>query len=186
MITERELLHPLEDEQLDLGDLAQRDERVRCHGTGTRSRTSSMTMSTVTPWLAACGPEPDAVTQHVLRQVLHVLWIHLRSAAEQQRPHLHEPSPADRGARGRAQVDAPFDELGRRAIVPRRFGVVRTRRPHEAPDVLGERFVQEHLAGDHAAELDDPLLRHERVEPHLLEVEAHQPLFLFGRADRAR
>ena len=26
------------------------------HGTGTRSTTSLMTISTVTPWLAACGP----------------------------------------------------------------------------------------------------------------------------------
>src|SRR4029079_6672225 len=55
-----ELSHALQDEQLDLGDVRQADERLGGlpvhHGTGTCSMTSLITMSTVTPWLAACGP----------------------------------------------------------------------------------------------------------------------------------
>ena len=71
MIPEGELLHPPQDEHLDLGNLLQVDERVVViavprrvyrrpaisdHGTGTALMTSSMTISTLTPWLAACGP----------------------------------------------------------------------------------------------------------------------------------
>ena len=64
MLADRHLAHPLEDEQLDLGDVGQVDERRRpspCsasrpHGIGTRSTMSLMTASVVSPWLAACGP----------------------------------------------------------------------------------------------------------------------------------
>src|SRR5206468_5987699 len=51
-----------EDHELDLGDVGQVDERrnllviARPHGIGTRSMTSRMTASVVSPWLAACGP----------------------------------------------------------------------------------------------------------------------------------
>ena len=72
VLADRELAHPPQDEQLDLGDLRQVDERFdvgsrsasigvlrrrsTAHGTATRSMTSSITMSAVRPWLAACGP----------------------------------------------------------------------------------------------------------------------------------
>ena len=60
----RHLAHPLQDHQLDLGDVGQVDQRRdrpsaaphRPHGIGTRSTTSWMTASVVRPWLAACGP----------------------------------------------------------------------------------------------------------------------------------
>src|SRR3972149_6148333 len=59
VIAQGELLHPLQDEQLDLGDLREGDQRrlilQPAHGTGTRSRMSSMTISVVTPWVAARG-----------------------------------------------------------------------------------------------------------------------------------
>ena len=69
VLADRELAHPLQDEQLDLGDIRQADERLAVvlvgraprrvaasHGIGTRWTTSSMTASVVRPWLAACGP----------------------------------------------------------------------------------------------------------------------------------
>ena len=93
VLADRELAHPPQDQQLDLGELRQVDERLdvllsrphrnldwsRCHessrhvvqhclscfatsrlhpdhGIATRSTTSSMTLSVVSPWLAACGP----------------------------------------------------------------------------------------------------------------------------------
>jgi hypothetical protein len=63
VIPEGELLHPPQDEHLDLGNLFQIDERlvtavprrmyrrpaIPDHGTGTELMTSSMTMSTLTP-----------------------------------------------------------------------------------------------------------------------------------------
>ena len=63
VVAERELLHPLQNEELDLGNLLQVDERVIVavprrvdrratiarHGTGTELMTSSMTISTLTP-----------------------------------------------------------------------------------------------------------------------------------------
>src|SRR6185503_17064276 len=53
MIAERQLLHPLEDEDLDLRDFVEVDEIARGgvggHGTGTDATRSSMTISTVTP-----------------------------------------------------------------------------------------------------------------------------------------
>ncbi len=53
MIAERELLHAFQDEQLDLGNLGEVDEglggRDGFHDTGTRSTTSLITISTVTP-----------------------------------------------------------------------------------------------------------------------------------------
>src|SRR3990170_1950522 len=61
MLTHRQLAHPLEDEELDLGDLRQVHQwfafLLPCsHGIATRSRMSLMTRSVVRPWLAACGP----------------------------------------------------------------------------------------------------------------------------------
>ena len=61
MIAQRELAHPLEDDELDLADLRQVDERSdfllpRPHGIGTFATTSFTTSSDVRPWLAACGP----------------------------------------------------------------------------------------------------------------------------------
>src|SRR4029453_18238476 len=74
MLADRELAHPAKDEQLDFGQLRQVDERLdvlfagthltsdfrllTCggHGIGTRSMTSLITRSVVSPWLAACGP----------------------------------------------------------------------------------------------------------------------------------
>ena len=63
MVAEGELLHPLQNEELDLGNLLQVDDRILVtvpgrvdrrpaisdHGTGTELMTSSMTMSTLTP-----------------------------------------------------------------------------------------------------------------------------------------
>ena len=122
VIAERELLHPLQDEQLDLGDLGEVDQRfggrALRHGTGTRSTMSSMTISTVTPWLAACGPSQTRCAEHVLRQILDVLRIHLRAPPPQQRPHLDEPPPADGRARRRAEVHALLDQFGRRVVMP--------------------------------------------------------------------
>ena len=61
MLADRELAHPAQDEQLDLGQLGEIDERFDVgfsgpHGMGIRSMTSLMTVSVVRPWLAACGP----------------------------------------------------------------------------------------------------------------------------------
>ena len=62
VLAERDLAHPLQDEQLDLGDVGEVDERRDLlvvpgpHGIGTRSMMSWMTASVVRPWLAACGP----------------------------------------------------------------------------------------------------------------------------------
>src|SRR5206468_7506426 len=61
VIADRELAHPLEDHQLDFGELRQVHQRIvglfpASHGIATRSMTSLMTASLVRPWLAACGP----------------------------------------------------------------------------------------------------------------------------------
>jgi hypothetical protein len=61
MFAERELPHPLQDDQLDLADLGEIDQRrdlllAGPHGIGTRATTSFTTDSAVRPWLAACGP----------------------------------------------------------------------------------------------------------------------------------
>ena len=61
VLAERELAHPLEDDQLDLADLREVDQRCDLllagpHGIGTRATTSFTTSSAVRPWLAACGP----------------------------------------------------------------------------------------------------------------------------------
>src|SRR6187397_3112647 len=57
MLANRHLAHPLQDHQLDFGDVREADiGSVCCHGIGTRSMTSWMTASVVRPWLAACGP----------------------------------------------------------------------------------------------------------------------------------
>jgi hypothetical protein len=53
VLADRHLTHPLQDEQLDLGDICQADVGIvglpRFHGTGTRSITSWMTISVVSP-----------------------------------------------------------------------------------------------------------------------------------------
>ncbi len=51
----------------------------------------------------------------------------------------------------------------------------------QALDVIAEPLVQVHVLGDGGAQLDDPLLPHQRVEAHLLEVEVHQLALFFGR-----
>src|SRR5262245_37049859 len=60
MLSEGQFLHPFQDEQLNLRNLGEIDERfgdrTGLHETGTRFTMSSINMSTVTPWLAACGP----------------------------------------------------------------------------------------------------------------------------------
>src|SRR5262245_1519771 len=43
--------------------------------------------------------EPDAVRQHVTRQLLDVLGINVGAAVHEQCPHLDQPAPADRRAR---------------------------------------------------------------------------------------
>src|SRR5581483_9422355 len=81
--------------------------------------------------------EPDAMAEHVSCELLHVFWKDFVAPMAQQAPHFGEPRPADRGARRRAKVDASLDELRRRMVDPIGFGVVRARRAHEPPDVLG-------------------------------------------------
>ena len=60
VVAQRQLLHSLQNEDLYLGYLAEIDELGRRgwgdHGTGTDATRSSITISTVTPWLAAWGP----------------------------------------------------------------------------------------------------------------------------------
>src|SRR6185295_11632756 len=61
MIADRELAHPLQDEQLNLREIREVHQRIVAllaapHGMATRSTTSLMTASVVSPWLAACGP----------------------------------------------------------------------------------------------------------------------------------
>ena len=65
--------------------------------------------------------------------------------------------------------------------MPVGVGVVRTRRRDEALDVLAEALVQEHLLVDGGAQLDDSLLRHQRVQADALEVEVDELLFLLRR-----
>ena len=108
-------------------------------------------------------PEPDAVAEDVRRQILNVFRIDLVAAAHEQRPGLGETAPADDGARRRAEVDAAFDELGRRVRAPVDLGVVRPRRRHQALDVVAKRLVQKHVLVDRPAQLDDALLRHQLV-----------------------
>src|SRR5688572_20683947 len=92
-------------------------------------------------------PEPDAMTEDVLRQVLHVFWIHFRTLVHEQRPHFHETPPANRRARGRAKIDMLFDHVGWRSMLPIGVLVVRPRRTDKALNILAELVVQEHLAG---------------------------------------
>ena len=186
VLAQRELAHPLEDDQLDLADLREVDERSDLllagpHGIGTRATTSFTTDSAVRPWLAACGPEPDAVAEHVGRQVLDVFGIDLVAAAHEQRPHLGQPAPHDDGARRGAEIDAALDQLRRRVAQPVGVGVVRPRRGDELLDVGAEAFVQEHVLVDARAHGDDPLFRHQRVEAHALEVEIDQLGLFLGR-----
>jgi hypothetical protein len=99
----------------------------------------------------------------------------------EQRPDFDEAPPADRRARRGAEVDAFLDHFGRRPVQPFCFGVVRPRRADEPPDVLRQRLVKKYFARDRRAQLDDALLRHQPLEMHLLEVEADELLFFFGR-----
>ena len=58
MGTHLELLHSSQDDQLDVLDFLPADEGLgyTCrHGIGTWSMISSITVSTLMPWLAACG-----------------------------------------------------------------------------------------------------------------------------------
>ena len=154
MIAHRHLAHPLEDDQLDFGDVGEVDERrdllvvPRPHGIGTRSMMSWMTASVVRPWLAACGPSQMRWLRMYGREVLDVFRVDLGALALQQRPDLGEPSPADDRARRRAEVDAALDQLGRRVGQPVGVRVVGTRRRDQPLDVLAEAFVQEHLLVD--------------------------------------
>src|SRR5437763_7773931 len=55
MVANRELAHPLQDEELDLGQLREVDQRIvallsRSHGIATRSTMSLPTASVVRPW----------------------------------------------------------------------------------------------------------------------------------------
>src|SRR5438477_3104687 len=61
VIADRELAHPVQDAQLNLGEIREVHQRIvgvlaASHGMATRSTTSLMTASVVRPWLAACGP----------------------------------------------------------------------------------------------------------------------------------
>ena len=155
--------------------------RLHVHGIGTFATMSSITCSEVMPWLVACGPSQMRWLKHVLRELLHVFGIHLCATVHQNGPDLDEPSPADRRARRCAEVDVLLDHLRRRAELPVGFRVVRPRGADETPDVLPELLVEKHFARDHAAKLDDAVLRHQLVEAHLLEVEIHELLLLFRR-----
>src|SRR5713101_6876104 len=68
-------------------------------------------------------PEPDAVAEDVLCEVLDVFRVDLRAPADQQRPYLRQAAPADDRARRGTEIDAVLDELGRRMRVPVRLGV---------------------------------------------------------------
>ena len=54
--------------------------------------------------------EPDPMAEHVRREVLDVLGVHLGAASNEQRPHLGEAAPADDRPRRGAQIDAALDE----------------------------------------------------------------------------
>src|SRR5678810_567991 len=58
-----------------------------------------------------CGvrTEPDAMRQHVAREFLNVLGIHLGAAVQQQRPDLDQASPANRRARRRSEINDLFN-----------------------------------------------------------------------------
>ena len=64
---------------------------------------------------------------------------------------------------------------------PVRVRVVGPRRRDEPLDVHAQPFVQEHLLADGPAELDDPLLGHQLLQPYALEVEIHQLRLFFRR-----
>ena len=126
-------------------------------------------------------PQPDAMAEHERRQFLDVFRIDLGTPVLQQRPHLREPAPADDGPRRGAQVDAALDQIRGRVVPPVGVFVVGPRRRHQPLDVAAEPIVQKHALADHGPQLDDALLRQQRVEPHLLEVEVDQLLLLLGR-----
>ena len=99
VIAERELLHPLQDEQLDLGDLREVDERR-----GVLRRASSWNRHPVDDVLdhhldgeAVAGgvrAEPDAMAEHVRRQILDVLGIHLVAVAVRAAPTPWRAGPS--------------------------------------------------------------------------------------------
>src|SRR6478735_6448400 len=53
--------------------------------------------------------QPQAMAEHVLREVLNVFRIDLVALPDDQRPHLGETAPHDDRARRRAKIDAGFD-----------------------------------------------------------------------------
>ena len=104
MLAERELAHPLEDDQLDLADLREVDERSDLllagpHGIGTRATTSFDHQLGGQSVAGGVRAQPDAVAEDVRRQILDVLGIDLVAAADEQRPHLGQPAPDDDRAR---------------------------------------------------------------------------------------
>ena len=151
------------------------------HGIGTRSMMSSITVSAVMPWLVACGPSQMRWPRtYFARSCMSSGYTSSRSPHE-QRPHLHQAPPADRRARRRAEIDVCSTiSDGERCCqsVSALYGrVAPTRRRMYLPS-FSCRNTSRVMS---AAQLDDPLLRHQRVEPHLLEIEIHQLLLFLGR-----
>src|SRR5215469_17988857 len=71
-------------------------------------------------------PEPDAVPQDILGEVLNVLGIDLSTTPAQQRPNFDETPPADRCSGRRTKVHALLDQLGWGPAEPFGLGIVRT------------------------------------------------------------
>ena len=127
------------------------------------------------------GAQPDAVTEHVFRELLNVFGVDVGTVVAQQRPHLGDASPRDRGTRRCTEVHAGLHEIGRRAARPPSILAERPARANQTPNVLRQHAVQEYVAGDHGTQFDNPLLRHQRLQPNFLEIELDQLFFLVGR-----
>ena len=108
VLADRELAHPLEDEQLDFGDVGQADERFDIAGLiGARPRGRPASSRNRHPLdevvddrfgrQAVAGrmrPEPDAMAEHVGRQILDVLRIDFVAALARAAPRPWPVGPS--------------------------------------------------------------------------------------------
>ena len=101
--------------------------------------------------------KPNAMSEHERRQFLDIFRIDLGTPVLQQRPHLREPAPADDGARGGAEIDAPLHQLGGRVAPPVGIFAVGSRGGHQSLDVAAEPVVKD--SGNRAPVVVGELMR---------------------------
>ena len=155
MIAHRHLAHPLEDDQLDLGDVREVDERreflvvARSHGIGNPVddvRDDRIGRQAVARRMRA---EPDAMAEHVRRQFLDVLRLAPPSRSCMSSAQTLASRPQQMIARGDAPRSTPRStSVGRRMRQPVGVRVVGPGGRDETLDVLAEPLVQEHLLVD--------------------------------------